>query len=276
MNNRYTGTGMGTVVLLFILVVTVSVLSLGCVDNPQTGDVGDDVSVSVSNEPFTSDDNGRSVQVNAGDLVIVELGENPTTGYSWDLSVTDGLVLQDDQYVEDTHEEGVVGVGGVHTWTFEVQAADEQAISGIYKQSWENETGDEETFDLILTVVPAGETPEDPEVVEYVYGTAMVDDVQINIMESFPVQVSAVVNGYVSDGCTEIDEDNIAVGREDTVFDISLTTIRPKDAVCTEAIELFEVTIPLDVYGLDKGVYTVNVNGVNATFELSMDNVIEE
>ncbi|MEA1985297.1 MAG: protease inhibitor I42 family protein [Euryarchaeota archaeon] len=282
MNDRYTG--MGTVVLLCILLVTVSVLSLGCTETSQTGDTGEDASVSVSKEIFTGNDTGLSVRVNAGDLVQVELLENPTTGYSWDLSATDGLVLQDDQYVVYEHEEGMAGVGGVHTWTFEAQNHGEQVISGIYKRSWENETGDEQTFDLIVTVIPAGEDRDegennengkDVEDLEYVYDDAMVEDVQVLVMESFPVQVSAVASGYVPDGCTEIDEDNITVQRVGNVFDITLRTMRPRDAMCTQAIEPFEVAIPLDVYGLEKGVYMVDVNGVNATFELQTDNVLE-
>ncbi len=266
---------MGTVVLLCILLVTVTVLSLGCTDTSQTSDTGEDASVSVSKEIFTGNDTGLSVQVNAGDLVQVELMENPTTGYSWDLSATDGLVLQDDQYVEDMHEEGMTGVGGVHTWTFEAQTGGEQAISGIYTRSWENDTGDEGTFDLIVTVVPTDGITEDAENIEYVFDDAMVEDVQVLVMESFPVQVSAVASGYVSDGCTVIDEDHITVQRVGNVFDVTLRTMRPKDAMCTQAIEPFEVTIPLDVYGLEKGVYTVDVNGVNDTFELQTDNVLE-
>jgi inhibitor of cysteine peptidase len=31
----------------------------------------------------------------------------------------------------------------------------------------------------------------------------------------------------------------------------------------------------MDVYGLEKGVYTVNVNGVTDTFEFTVDNVME-
>jgi inhibitor of cysteine peptidase len=42
--------------------------------------------------------------------------------------------------------------------------------------------------------------------------------------------------------------------------------------VCTQALVPFEETIPLDVEGLLAGEYTVNVNGVMATFTLDVDN----
>jgi len=35
----------------------------------------------------------------------------------------------------------------------------------------------------------------------------------------------------------------------------------------------FEEIIPLEVYGLPAGTYTVDVNGVQATFDLEVDNI---
>jgi inhibitor of cysteine peptidase len=37
----------------------------------------------------------------------------------------------------------------------------------------------------------------------------------------------------------------------------------------------FKINVPLDVYGLEKGNYTVDVNGVQGSFELQTDNVLE-
>ncbi|HIH75616.1 MAG TPA: protease inhibitor I42 family protein, partial [Methanosarcina sp.] len=94
------------------------------------------------------------------------------------------------------------------------------------------------------------------------------------ILESFPVQVNVIAEGYLPDGCTEIDE--IETEREGNVFNITITTKRPKDAICTQAIENFSETIPLEVQGLSAGNYTVNVNGVTGSFELTVDNILEE
>lgn len=111
---------------------------------------------------------------------------------------------------------------------------------------------------------------------EYVYDDAIVEDVEIMILESFPVQARAVASGYLPDGCTKIDEANTTIERNGNVFNVSIRTIRPRDAICTEAIVPFEQTVNLDVYGLDKGTYTVNVNGIEKTFELQTDNIIQE
>jgi inhibitor of cysteine peptidase len=106
---------------------------------------------------------------------------------------------------------------------------------------------------------------------DYTYGTANVESVQIMILESFPVQIQVIAEGYLPDGCTEINE--IKTEREGNVFNINISTKRPKDAVCTQAIESFTRTIPLDVWGLKAGNYTVNVNGATGSFELAIDNV---
>lgn len=109
---------------------------------------------------------------------------------------------------------------------------------------------------------------------KYLYGNASVEKVDILILESFPVQVHVAASGYLPDGCTQINENATIVDREGNTFKVHLETIRPKDAVCTQALVPFEQNIALDVYGLEKGTYIVNVNGVEETFELATDNVL--
>jgi inhibitor of cysteine peptidase len=109
---------------------------------------------------------------------------------------------------------------------------------------------------------------------EYLYGTATVETIQVMTLESFPVQIQVVAQGYLPDGCTEIDKVNTE--REGNNFNINISTKRPKDAMCTQAIVPFNKTIPLDVQGLKAGNYTVNVNGVKGSFELSVDNILSD
>jgi inhibitor of cysteine peptidase len=109
---------------------------------------------------------------------------------------------------------------------------------------------------------------------EYTYGTANVESIEILILESFPVQIHVIAEGYLPDGCTEIDE--IKPEMEGNTFNINITTKRPKDAMCTQALESFTETIPLEVQGLSAGNYTVNLNGVTGSFELAVDNTLDE
>jgi len=118
--------------------------------------------------------------------------------------------------------------------------------------------------------VPATE-PSDDGVVE---GLAPVENIDILILESFPVQINVVARGNLPDGCTTIDE--VIQERDGNTFRVTITTVRPVGMECTEALVPFEKVIALDVYGLPAGVYTVDVNGVSGTFELTVDNIPQE
>ena len=104
-----------------------------------------------------------------------------------------------------------------------------------------------------------------------VEGQAMVESVEVRILELMPVQVQVVVKGNLSDACTKIG--NITQARDGDSFNITIASTRQADLVCAQVITPFEETINLDVTGLGAGAYTVTVNGVTEMFELTVDNV---
>ena len=97
-------------------------------------------------------------------------------------------------------------------------------------------------------------------------GAAVVENVDVRILESFPVQVQAVVTGYLPDGCTTIT--SVEAVRESTTFRIRMTTERPAEAMCTMAIVSFEQVVPLDIADLPAGDYQVRVNDLSVDFAL--------
>ena len=98
-----------------------------------------------------------------------------------------------------------------------------------------------------------------------------VDDLKINIMESFPLQVSVTVIGNLPDGCTRI-VDSKAEMIDESTFVLQIFTERPEDMMCTMALVPFEENINLDVKGLPAGTYTVNGFGLENSFTFDMDN----
>jgi len=98
---------------------------------------------------------------------------------------------------------------------------------------------------------------------------AEVTEIDILILESFPVQVHVVASGYFPNLCTKIEE--IIQNREGNNF---FVTIKIKSSLlpCIQVLAPFEETIALDVYGLPAGTYNVNVNGIEDTFTLEIDN----
>jgi len=103
---------------------------------------------------------------------------------------------------------------------------------------------------------------------------ANVNDIKILLLESFPVQIHAVVSGEHPDSCTKVDK--VVTKREGDTFFVTITTARPADAMCAQVMTPFEEIVALDAVGLEAGVYTVDVNGVRDTFELQTDNIFEK
>ncbi|MBA7498083.1 hypothetical protein ES704_00817 [subsurface metagenome] len=102
-------------------------------------------------------------------------------------------------------------------------------------------------------------------------GLASVDEIDIFILESFPVQVQVIASGNLPDPCTEISE--VLQEREGDTFFITIKTYRPP-GFCIQVLAPFEEIIPLEVYELPAGTYTVDVNGIQATFDLEIDNIL--
>jgi NACalpha-BTF3-like transcription factor len=123
------------------------------------------------------------------------------------------------------------------------------------------------------TPAPDADEEEQPDG-EVTIEDAVVTSVSVAIMESWPLQATAQVEGELGDGCTELVEP-ITAEREGDTFYITIQTSRPVDAVCTMILQTFSESIPLDIEGLEAGTYTVNANGVEETFTLEQDNVAQ-
>ncbi|MFW6070495.1 MAG: SdrD B-like domain-containing protein [bacterium] len=121
---------------------------------------------------------------------------------------------------------------------------------------------------------PVAEATDAPPDAGEVTAEADVEDVEILVLESFPVQVNVIAMGTLPDGCTTLNEPTPR--QEGNTFVINLTTTRLEDEVCTQAVVPFDKIVSLDVEGLAAGTYRVAVNGVTDTFTLDVDNVAQE
>ena len=101
-------------------------------------------------------------------------------------------------------------------------------------------------------------------------GIVYLNSMAINLMESFPVQVSVTLTGNLADGCTKIH--SIESEREGQNFTIHINAKRSAGQMCTQALVPFEKTVSLDVYGLLAGEYIVTAGDLSESFTLEMDN----
>lgn len=103
-----------------------------------------------------------------------------------------------------------------------------------------------------------------------IIGLAPVEEIEIVILEIFPVQIDVIARGNLPDPCTEISE--VLQEKEGNTFFITIKTYR-SPGLCIQVLAPFEEIISLEVYGLPAGTYTVDVNGVQDTFVLEVDNI---
>lgn len=102
-----------------------------------------------------------------------------------------------------------------------------------------------------------------------ILGLATVEEIDILIAESYPVQVFVVAKGYLPNPCTEIGP--IIQKREGNSFQVTIKTYSSQE-ICILLLAPFTETIYLDVYGLTAGKYSVDVNGIKGSFVLDIDN----
>jgi inhibitor of cysteine peptidase len=194
-------------IIAFIAILSIAILSSGCVktdeDNVQgelpTGEDNDAVDeITDMVQPITSsyseNDSQNTVYAIKGDAIIVKLAENPTTGYSWNLTNSNGLELTEDNYEQKAGTDKLVGVGGIHQWIFEVTDRGEQNISAVYMRPWEEKTGAEDTFKLNVMALNEDELIKGTGTITYLeleggfYGIIAADDSHydpINLAEQF-------------------------------------------------------------------------------------------
>lgn len=106
------------------------------------------------NKMITESDNGNTIYIKEGHTFFLKLKENPSTGYSWQLRLSNGLNQVSDKYhpFESLENNFVVGASGFRLWRIEGIAKGNQQVNAIYKRPWES-IGKEQTFKLNVIVV---------------------------------------------------------------------------------------------------------------------------
>lgn len=85
----------------------------------------------------TRDDQGRTVEARPGDLIILRIAENLTTGYAWEIESADGAVVELEQsgYVES--DGAPMGRGGLRVLRFIARAPGIQEVRLQLRRPWD-------------------------------------------------------------------------------------------------------------------------------------------
>ena len=102
---------------------------------------------------LTKDNDGQTVEIRIDNEIAIELESNPSTGYHWIHSNTDGsFIYQEGEsiFTEDPACSGFDGCGGRETLTFRSSQAGSGEIGLIYTRSAQEEP--EEYFTIYVNV----------------------------------------------------------------------------------------------------------------------------
>jgi inhibitor of cysteine peptidase len=126
----------------FMLAFGICLLLAGCATTP-------------SFQTLTERDNGRHISVPVGEVLVVQLPGNPTTGFSWQARTAADSVLEsmgEPTYIQNPARLGMTGVGGTESWQFKAVKAGSETLRLEYVRSWETNTAPAKviTFDLVV------------------------------------------------------------------------------------------------------------------------------
>ncbi len=106
---------------------------------------------------LTESDNGSAITLKAGQVLVVRLAANPTTGYAWNLSAVDEAVLRpagEAGYTPEPASQERLGAGGTAEWRFVAAGSGATTLKLVYARPWEKPPQPVQTFSVTVTVQP--------------------------------------------------------------------------------------------------------------------------
>ena len=89
---------------------------------------------------LTAADDGSEIELKKGQLLVITLEANPTTGYTWGVAEPlDEQVIRQVGEIEFVPESDLIGAGGVQIIRFEGVGAGRATIKLVYHRPWETE-----------------------------------------------------------------------------------------------------------------------------------------
>lgn len=105
-----------------------------------------------STKQLTEADNGNSIELRVGDKLEVELPGNPTTGFQWEVSNVDSIILTPIGEPEFKPSSNAVGSEGTVILRFEAVGAGQTKLKLIHHRPFEENVAPIQTFEVTITV----------------------------------------------------------------------------------------------------------------------------
>ena len=150
------------VTAVILLICMTAIVACGCTSPAEQ--LEPTISPKPTQEPvavyfFNQTNDNETYPVALDAEIRLELPGNPTTGYSWMLNITPGIVIMNESYIPDDKSGTMIGSGGTYLWIMKAAQPGTQVINGVYARPWDSARTNETTFTLTLGV---GEVPGVP------------------------------------------------------------------------------------------------------------------
>jgi inhibitor of cysteine peptidase len=100
--------------------------------------------------------NGESIKLRLGDEIVLQLPENATTGYRWQIDRVDGLVEQEIQqpgHAAASDPNPLIGSGGLREFRFLANVLGGGRLELKYWREWEGDSSVLNRFGIVIEVV---------------------------------------------------------------------------------------------------------------------------
>src|SRR5262245_44844318 len=98
---------------------------------------------------LTQTQGGQHVNAALGDVIVIRLAEQPTTGYRWQVENAAGLVPIGDDF---TVSSSAPGAGGERTFRFEVQQSGTAPVALALRRPWAAGSAPAARFEITVEV----------------------------------------------------------------------------------------------------------------------------
>jgi inhibitor of cysteine peptidase len=115
------------------------------------------MTLSAARLDVTGEENGKDLLLRRGDLLVVYLPANRTTGFGWQATFSKAGILKpegDAFYLANRTSAHLVGSGGTETWIFRAEKAGNTTLTFGYARPWEKGKAPEKTVAWPVTVRP--------------------------------------------------------------------------------------------------------------------------
>ena len=113
--------------------------------------------VAAAQVDLTEQENGKDLRVKRGDLIVIHLPANPSTGYGWSYSASKpGFLRPDGEVIREgkSGAKGLVGAPIAEVWRFKAVRHGSLAITFAYARPWEKGVAPVKKLSWPVTIRP--------------------------------------------------------------------------------------------------------------------------